>query len=221
MALARLTVLKEHLNVSTSSLDTTLKNYLKAATAIASKYTKRSMLERPSSAEEEFYSIENVDVGGYQELSFSFGTPTQLYLRNKFNLSVTSIIDDYDKTGGNVTIDSGDYTVFGEEGVVRFNKDNISSGFKNVKVTYLAGYTTTDWDTAASSATFGNVPEDLEISVIFIASKLFLDSKKGDDRQGLSSKTRDGESVSFSAIFERGLPSVALMILDNYRVHPV
>ena len=221
MALARLTVLKEHLNVSTSSLDTTLKNYLKAATAIASKYTKRSMLERPSSAEEEFYSVENIDVGGYQELSFSFGTPTQLYLRNKFNLSVTSIIDDYDKTGGDVTIDSGDYTVFGEEGVVRFNKDNISAGFKNVKVTYKAGYTTTDWDTAASSATFGDVPEDLEIAVIFIASKLFLDSKKGDDRQGLSSKTRDGESVSFSAIFERGLPSVALMILDNYRVHPV
>lgn len=221
MALARLSVLKEHLNISTTSLDNTLKNYLKGATAVASRYTKRTMLERPSSAEVEYYTVENMDVGGYQSLGFSFGVPTKLYLRNRFNTTVTSVINDYDKTGGDETIASGDYTVFADEGVIRFNKDNISSGFKNVKVTYSAGYDTSDWDTDAVTTTFNDVPEDLEIAVLMIAAKMFLDSKKGDDRQGLASKSRDGESISFSAIFEKGLPSISLMILDNYCHNPV
>ena len=221
MALARLSVLKEHLNISTTSLDNTLKNYLKGASAVASRYTKRTMLERPSSAEVEYYTVENMDVGGYQSLGFSFGVPTKLYLRNRFNTTVTSVINDYDKTGGDETIASGDYTVFADEGVIRFNKDNISSGFKNVKVTYSAGYDTSDWDTDAVTTTFNDVPEDLEIAVLMIAAKMFLDSKKGDDRQGLASKSRDGESISFSAIFEKGLPSISLMILDNYCHNPV
>tara|TARA_R110002020_G_scaffold118950_6_gene271731 strand:+ start:1839 stop:2504 length:666 start_codon:yes stop_codon:yes gene_type:complete len=221
MALARLSVLKEHLNISTTSLDNTLKNYLKGATAVASRYTKRTMLERPSSAEAEYYTVENMDVGGYQSLGFSFGVPTRLYLRNRFNTVVTSVINDYDKTGGDETIASGDYTVFLSEGVIRFNKDNVSSGFKNVKVTYTAGYDTSDWDTDAVTTTFNDVPEDLEIAVLMIAAKMFLDSKKGDDRQGLASKSRDGESISFSAIFEKGLPSISLMILDNYCHNPI
>lgn len=221
MALARLSVLKEHLNISTTSLDNTLKNYLKGATAVASRYTKRTMLERPSSDDVEYYTVENMDVGGYQTLGFSFGVPTKLYLRNRFNTTVTSVINDYDKTGGDETIASGDYTVFADEGVIRFNKDNISSGFKNVKVTYKAGYDTSDWDTDAVTTTFNDVPEDLEIAVLMIAAKMFLDSKKGDDRQGLASKSRDGESISFSAIFEKGLPSISLMILDNYCHNPV
>tara|TARA_R100000808_G_scaffold1822_1_gene7782 strand:- start:11990 stop:12655 length:666 start_codon:yes stop_codon:yes gene_type:complete len=221
MALARLSVLKEHLNISTTSLDNTLKNYLKGATAVASRYTKRTMLERPSSNDVEYYTVENVDVGGYQTLGFSFGVPTKLYLRNRFNTVVASVINDYDQTGGDETIASGDYTVFADEGVIRFNKDNISSGFKNVKVTYKAGYDTSDWDTDAVTTTFNDVPEDLEIAVLMIAAKMFLDSKKGDDRQGLASKSRDGESISFSAIFEKGLPSISLMILDNYCHNPV
>jgi len=221
MALARLSVLKEHLNISTTSLDNTLKNYLKGASAVASRYTKRTMLERPSSAEVEYYTVENMDVGGYQSLGFSFGVPTKLYLRNRFNTTVTSVINDYDKTGGDETIASGDYTVFADEGVIRFNKDNVSSGFKNVKITYSAGYDTSDWDTDAVTTTFNDVPEDLEIAVLMIAAKMFLDSKKGDDRQGLASKSRDGESISFSAIFEKGLPSISLMILDNYCHNPV
>jgi len=221
MALARLSVLKEHLNISTTSLDNTLKNYLKGASAVASRYTKRTMLERPSSAEVEYYTVENMDVGGYQSLGFSFGVPTKLYLRNRFNTTVTSVINDYDKTGGDETIASGDYTVFADEGVIRFNKDNVSSGFKNVKITYSAGYDTSDWDTDAVTTTFNDVPEDLEIAVLMIAAKMFLDSKKGDDRQGLASKSRDGESISISAIFEKGLPSISLMILDNYCHNPV
>jgi hypothetical protein len=221
MALARLSVLKEHLNISTTSLDNTLKNYLKGASAVASRYTKRTMLERPSSAEVEYYTVENMDVGGYQSLGFSFGVPTKLYLRNRFNTTVTSVINDYDKTGGDETIASGDYTVFADEGVIRFNKDNVSSGFKNVKITYSAGYDTSDWDTDAVTTTFNDVPEDLEIAVLMIAAKMFLDSKKGDDRQGLASKSRDGESISFSAIFEKGLPSISLMILDNYCHNPI
>jgi hypothetical protein len=71
-----------------------------------------------------------------RSLGFSFGVPTKLYLRNKFNTVVTSVINDYDKTGGDETIASGDYTVFADEGVIRFNKDNVSSGFKNVKIVY-------------------------------------------------------------------------------------
>ena len=140
-----------------------------------------------------------------------------MYLRNKPINSITSIIENYAKTGGDDTIASGDYDIFSTEGVVRFDGASPTVGFLNLKVTYQPGYDTSDWDTDAITTTFGDVPNDLEMAVVVIATKSYLDSKKGDGRIGISSKSRGAESVSFvNEVFQRGLPDEAQEILDHY-----
>ena len=204
MALARLSVLKDYLNISSSTNDNTLKLHLKVATAIASRYTRRKYLEKPGSAIIEYYSPTDI-------------LNSRLYLRNKPINSITSIIENYAKTGGDDTISSDDYDVFSADGVVRFDGASPTTGFLNLKVTYHPGYDTSDWDTDAITTTFGDVPNDLEMAVVIIATKSYLDSKKGDGRIGISSKSRGAESVSFvNEVFQRGLPDEAQEILDHY-----
>lgn len=204
MALARLSVLKDYLNISSSTNDNTLKLHLKVATGIASRYTRRKYLEKPGSAIIEYYSPTDI-------------LNSRLYLRNKPINSITSIIENYAKTGGDDTISSDDYDVFSADGVVRFDGASPTTGFLNLKVTYHPGYDTSDWDTDAITTTFGDVPNDLEMAVVIIATKSYLDSKKGDGRIGISSKSRGAESVSFvNEVFQRGLPDEAQEILDHY-----
>ena len=204
MALARLSVLKDYLNISSSTNDNTLKLHLKVATGIASRYTRRKYLEKPGSAIIEYYSPTDI-------------LNSRLYLRNKPINSITSIIENYAKTGGDDTISSDDYDVFSADGVVRFDGANPTTGFLNLKVTYHPGYDTGNWDTDSITATFGDVPNDLEMAVVIIATKSYLDSKKGDGRIGISSKSRGAESVSFvNEVFQRGLPDEAQEILDHY-----
>ena len=103
MALARLSVLKDYLNISSSTNDNTLKLHLKVATGIASRYTRRKYLEKPGSAIIEYYSPTDI-------------LNSRLYLRNKPINSITSIIENYAKTGGDDTISSDDYDVFNADG---------------------------------------------------------------------------------------------------------
>ena len=77
MALARLSVLKDYLNISSTSNDNTLKVLLGAATSIASNYTNRDYLEKPSGTIDEFYSPTDV-------------LNSRLYLRNKPLNTITS-----------------------------------------------------------------------------------------------------------------------------------
>ena len=161
MALARLSVLKDYLNISGTSKDNTLKVYLNSATTVASNYTKRKYLEKPAAAIDEFYSPTDV-------------LNSRLYLRNKPLNTISSIVENYAKTGGDDTISSDDYDVFSSDGVVRFDGSNPTAGFLNLKVNYQPGYDTSDWATDAITVTFGNVPTDLEKAVVIIATKFYL-----------------------------------------------
>ena len=204
MALARLSVLKDYLNISGTSKDNTLKVYLNSATTVASNYTKRKYLEKPAAAIDEFYSPTDV-------------LNSRLYLRNKPLNTISSIVENYAKTGGDDTISSDDYDVFSSDGVVRFDGSNPTAGFLNLKVNYQPGYDTSDWATDAITVTFGNVPNDLEYAVAVIAAKLFNDSKQGDGRAGLSSKSRAGESLAYTTEFDKtSFPKEAKMLLANY-----
>ena len=204
MALARLSVVKDYLKIGNTNKDNTLKLLLGVATQMASKYTRRDYLEKPGSAIDEFYSPTDV-------------LNSRLYLRNKPLNTISSIVENYAKTGGDDTISSDDYDVFSSDGVVRFDGANPTPGFLNLKVNYQPGYDTSDWDTDAITVTFGNVPNDLEYAVAVIAVKLFNDSKQGDGRAGLSSKSRAGESLAYTTEFDRtSFPKEAQMILDNY-----
>ncbi len=203
MALGRLSVLKDYLNIGNTNNDNTLKVYLKAATSVASNYTNRDYLEKPAAAIDEFYSPTDV-------------LNSRLYLRNKPLNTVSAVVENYGKTGGNDTIAAGDYELFSDLGVIRFDDSTLTPGFLNVKVNYQPGYDTSDWDTDAVTATFGNVPEDLEFAVVRIAAKMWLDSKKGDGRAGVKGKSRGQERINFSEMFADDFPKEAELILDGY-----
>tara|TARA_Y100000593_G_scaffold80083_1_gene149335 strand:- start:13 stop:639 length:627 start_codon:yes stop_codon:yes gene_type:complete len=208
MALARLSVLKDYLNISSTSNDNTLKVLLGAATSIASNYTNRDYLEKPSGTIEEYYSPTNV-------------LNSRLYLRNKPLNTITSVIENFGKTGGDDTVAAGDYEVFSNDGVIRFDDATLTPGYLNVKVTYNPGYDTSDWDTDAITVTFGNVPNDLEYAVMRIAAKLYLDSKKGEGRGGVTSKSRGAESIGYTTEFSQDLPKESVLILDGYTMSQV
>lgn len=208
MALARLSVLKDYLNISSTSNDNTLKLLLGAATTIAANYTNRDYLEKPGSAIDEFYSPTNV-------------LNSRLYLRNKPLNSVSAVVENYGKTGGDDTISSDDYDVFSSEGVIRFDGANPTPGFLNLKVNYQPGYDTSDWATDAITVTFGNVPNDLEYAVMRIAAKIYLDSKKGEGRGGVTSKSRGAESIGFTTEFSQDLPKESMLVLDGYTMSQV
>ena len=209
MALARLSVVKDYLKIGNTNKDNTLKLLLGVATQMASKYTRRDYLEKPGAAIDEFYSPTDV-------------LNSRLYLRNKPLNTVTAIVENYAKTGGDDTISSDDYDVFSSDGVIRFDGANPTPGFLNLKVNYQPGYDTSDWATDAITVTFGNVPTDLEMAVVIIATKFYLDSKQGEGRVGVSSKSRGAESIGFTnTTFEKGIPNEAAMILDNYTLSQV
>ena len=203
MALARLSVLKDYLNIGNTTNDNTLKVYLKAATSVAENYTNRDYLEKPGAAIDEFYSPTDV-------------LNSRLYLKNKPLNTVSAVVENYGKTGGDDTIAAGDYEVFSDLGVIRFDDSTLTPGFLNVKVNYQPGYDTTSWDSAAVTATFGTVPEDLEFAVVRIAAKMWLDSKKGDGRAGVKGKSRGQERINFSEMFADDFPKEAELILDGY-----
>lgn len=204
MALARLSAIKDHLKISGAGENDSLSLHLKMASAIAERYTRRSQLERPSSAQVEYYSPSDL-------------LTDRLYLRSKNVASVTEVLEQYDLDGGDNVIASSKYTVFLDEGYIRFNKDSVDSGLGRMKITYTAGYDTTGWDTDAITTTFG-VPDDLEYAVIVIASKMWMDSRRGDGRLGLVSKARGGESISLSTGNSNGMPSEAMFILTHYQM---
>lgn len=184
MALARLSLLKDYLKITGTSHDSRLKEALLGATAFASETTRRDYLEKPSSDINEYYTPSEIHRG-------------RLYLRNFPTGTITTIKESF----GLDTVDtlaSGDYTVFAADGVVRFDDDQPDlAGYNTVEVTYSPGYTTTSWDTAALGTALGDVPVDLERAVMLIAAKFWQDSKQGDGRGGVSSKSRGAESVSF------------------------
>jgi len=202
MALARLSVVKNYLKIGGTGQDETLKLFLSVATGMAEKFTHRDYLEKPGSAIDEFYSPTQI-------------LNSRLYLRNKPLNTITSIVENYGKTGGDDTISSDDYEVFSSDGVVRFDDASPTVGFLNLKVTYQPGYDTTGWDTLDIDDSFG-VPSDLEYAITIISVKLFQDSKQGEGRAGLSSKSRAGESLAYTTEFEKTIPAEAQMILDNY-----
>jgi len=205
MALARLSVLKDHLKISGAGNDDTLKLRIKMATELAQTITNRTQLERPSSAQAEFYSPSDI-------------LTDRLYLRNKDIVSVSEVLEQFDIDGGDRVIASGDYTVFNDEGYIRFNKDSTDPGLGRMKITYTAGFDTTGWDTDAITTTFG-VPEDLEYAVVVLSSKIWMDSKGGDGRLGLTAKARNGESITLAVPGGRGrFPDEAIYILDHYRI---
>lgn len=162
MALARLSLLKSAglLNITGTGSDDVLKAMLIASTAAVQSYCARTL-------ESATYTAERY-VGN--------GTP-HLYLLQWPVTAVSAVaIWDGDSTWDTITAthytlrDSMwlEYAALGYEGAAAYS--HWPDGY-DIRVTYTAGYTTTNWDTAAiTAAALGTVPADLELAVAMHAA---------------------------------------------------
>jgi len=204
--LARLSLVKSLLNESGTSFDNDLKLVIESVSEFVESYCRREL-------ESQTFSNEYYTGDGSHEL----------WLDNYPVTSVTSVAiwdgdDSYDT-------ESSDYYELIDDRYLYYPKlgeeDNATwanwySGIpNNIKVTYVAGYDTSDWDTAALTDSFG-VPADLEMAVAKLAVLSFKDSRKDHALLGVSAKSYGVESITVDT-FEKGIPDDVLNVLNSYR----
>ena len=218
MALARLKFLKgaQLLNISSTTYDTQLKALLSAVSAFVDRYCRVVNDDGTGSLEKTTYTSE-----------YYTGDETKkLFLRNFPVSSIASVFiwdgsDSYDQEN------SGHYALF-DKRYIYFpalgQEGNSTWGAwpcypNGIKVSYVAGYDTTNWDTAdvpvGTGQTFA-VPADLEYAVAVLAA---LAWQKGRQDLGLLGKT--GLSVGPQSLsiesYEQGMPPDVKAILMNYK----
>lgn len=94
-----------------------------------------------------------------------------LQLRNYPINAVTSIYDDIDRVyGADTLIDSDDYAINTDTGIIELVGLAFCKGAKNIKATYTAGY---------GGSGYAVVPFDLAQSLVFKASAIYLAGKAG------------------------------------------
>ena len=121
-----------------------------------------------------------------------------LWLNQRPVVSVTSINIDSGYTWGTDTlIDSTDYQVYLDEGKIAFTGTLLSSGYRLVKVVYVAGYST--------------VPYDIERAVQDLAYYWY--KQRTDKSVGVSSRSTEGRSVSYS----QEIPDQIKGVFDRYQ----
>lgn len=113
--------------------------------------------------------------------------------------SVTSLHDDTERVYGTDTlIATTDYIVDKAEGIIRLDGIYFYAGLQNVQVVYNAGYST--------------VPADLEQAALELVAQKYHAYDK--IRQGIESRSFDGESVRF---FLGEMLKETKAVLDRYR----
>ncbi len=84
-----------------------------------------------------------------------------------------------------------------------------------IRVTYSAGYSTTNWEVLGIDVDF-NVPRDLEYAVCTIAQLMWMEGKKGGGRRGVSTMSVGVEGLTVER-YVNELPKDTMRILNNYR----
>lgn len=216
MALARRNVLKSdaYLKNSSTDNDDEFDLLLEAATTFAEDYTSRT-LERESNT---------ADILEYR----NGRNKRELYL-DEFPVDSITLVEIWDGDEWE-TIDATHYelrklrtliyplkTKDGDSVYQWWPKSN-----QGIRITYVAGYLTTDWMILTPAASFG-VPRDLEQAICLIAQKSWYDGKgSGQSRMGLTSESRGDESLGFGTDrYIKGMPPEAQAVLDMYTDHHV
>lgn len=113
--------------------------------------------------------------------------------------SITSLHDDIDRTyGADTLIAATDYIVDKVEGIIKLDGIYFYAGLQNVQVVYNAGYVT--------------VPADLEQATLELVAQKYHSYDK--IRQGIESRSFNGESVSF---FMGEMLKETKSVLNRYR----
>ncbi len=172
---------KSHLKITTSSLDAEIDEKINAASRMLQSFIGHSL---KLTTYTEFYD----------------GDLTNTILVGNYPLvSITSIHDDVLRQFGDDTlIDAGDYVFDSNEGenvgtVRLFTADGIFSlGVQNIKIVYVAGYTT--------------VPEDAALSCIqLVAWLLNRAGTEGQSSAALGGKSESYEMDSMPEYIKRGV----------------
>lgn len=211
MALARLSLLKQKLNLeSDSSFDNDLVQALRSASEALERETAR-VLEYRSFASERYMTYQGQN---------------RLYVREYPLREVTQVA----VNGTAIAASSYDVVYFEhDQGYVLYpavpsnSSWDIGWSFGNsdgaVTVSYTAGYYTYNWETASlglESSTQFNVPADLENAVAEYAAIVFLSGMKQRGNLGLLSINRTNESFSYDKYLE-GYPDSFKSAVERYR----
>lgn len=122
-------------------------------------------------------------------------------------VAITSVWDDagWDFLPQSV-IDPTEYGVEEESVLVLRGGRKFARGNRNVRVTYTAGYRTLTGNTGEP------IPSTISYACLMIVD--WLDSLKADRRLGVSSKSKNGESISFTDALP---PQIAIMLEEFVR----
>jgi len=122
---------------------------------------------------------------------------SSLILRHLPITSIKAIYDDLDRVYGSDTlIDSGDYTFYTAEGIVKLDVGCFMRGIRNVKITYTAGYTE------------ATIPEDFKLALAQFVMADYLEVKGGVN-------AFEGETLTYKPA---NLRKQAEAIWEKYRI---
>lgn len=211
MSLARLSLIKSagFLNITGNDSDALLKELLAAATDFTENWCKRQLVSatvtdemHKGSGRKEMF-LEEWPVTTLTSVSFWSGTANAFASESTAYFSIIESMSLY-------------YPALGQESNASYGAFPISDAY-NVKVTYVAGYDNTDWDTDALADTDFAVPQDLEYGVAMIAALMFLEGRGSTQgRLGITGM-EVGDMVTKFVKMEKGLTPVAEQMLMNYK----
>lgn len=144
------------------------------------------------------YLGKNIESAVYTEYYDGDGSD-ELHVDQYPIISVTSIHNDTERVFGSDTlIDSDNYVIYENEGIIRLFNDESSFtiGKRNIKIIYTAGY--------------ASVPSDITLAANKLVAHLF--NRRGAD--GHTQETLGSYSTSYDKL---GIPQDVKLMLDAYR----
>ncbi len=180
MALTTIAKVKAYLDVSASTWDTVLASLQLGAEKLINQ------------------RCGDIESATYTEYYDGFGRG-RLVLAHRAITSITTIHDDLGRDYAAASlIDSDNYTFYPDEGIVALDAGSFQDGVRNVRVVYVAGYST--------------VPDDVQLAVWKLVAYYWNHMRQGAD--GIVSD-RLGD---YSAVYEKvGMPEDVLALLAPYR----
>ncbi len=209
-ALARLSVLKSKLFLGQASNanDDELKNLLIATTEQVESWTNRTLVSATQTDQL------------MTRLKFS---PNKLFPVETPVTSITALKFWDTTTDTYVTETAANYLLVDQlyiqyPALGKINDATFSEfpdGVNEIKITYVAGFVTTNWDTAAITVDF-TVPADLEKAVAAIAHLAWQDGQGGSNRRGVTQINVGAQGLT-KEIFQTGaFPKDVERILAKY-----
>lgn len=124
-----------------------------------------NLISRISEEIENFCDRKFIDPGtNYTEFFHGYEWKMHIQVKNYPIINVVSLYDDPNRNyDSNTLIDTADYIIESENGIIRLDGLKFSEGYNNIKVIYRGGYTT--------------VPRDLEDAAIIKVAERYLESQ--------------------------------------------